>query len=40
VDTDVVILAVYHFQELDLTELWARSGSDKTSKEMPTHHIC
>ena len=40
VDTDVVILAIYHFQELDLTELWAGSGSDKTFKEIPIHHIC
>ena len=39
-DSDVVILAVYHFQKLGLTELWAGSGSDKTFKQIPIHHIC
>jgi hypothetical protein len=40
VDTDVVILAIYHFHELCLTELWIEFGSGKTFKEIPIHHIC
>ena len=40
VDTDVVILAIYHFHELRLTELWVGFGSGKTFKEIPIHHIC
>ena len=40
VDTDVVILAIYHFQELGLTELWIGFGSGKTFKEIPIHLIC
>jgi hypothetical protein len=40
VDTDVVILAIYHFYEQCLTELWIGFGSGKTFKEIPIHHIC
>ena len=40
VDTDVVVLAIYHFHELGLTELWVGFGSGKTFKEIPIHHIC
>ena len=40
VDTDVVILAIYYFHELGLTELWVRFGSGKTFKEITVHHIC
>ena len=40
VDTDVIILAIYHFHELCLTELWIGFGSGKTFKEIPIHHIC
>ena len=39
-DTDVVILAIYHFHELGLTEMWIGFGSGKTFKEIPIHHIC
>jgi hypothetical protein len=39
VNTDVVILAIYHFHELCLTELWVGFGSGKTFKEIPIHHI-
>jgi len=37
---DVVTLAIYHFHELGLTELWVGFGSGKTFKEIPIHHIC
>ena len=40
VDTDVVILAIYHFHELGPTELSVGFGSGKTFKEIPIHHIC
>jgi hypothetical protein len=38
-DIDVVILAVYHFHELCLTEIWVGFGYGKTLKEISIHHI-
>lgn len=40
VDTDVVVLAIYHFKRLNMSELWIGFGSGKTFKEIPIHHIC
>ena len=39
VDTDVVVLAIHHFHELNLSELWIGLGSGKTFREIPIHHI-
>ena len=39
VDTDVVVLAIYHFHQLNLTELWIGFGSGKTFREIPIHSV-
>ena len=39
VDTDVVILALYHFHRLGLSELWVGFGTGKTYKDIPIHDI-
>ena len=39
VDTDVVVLAVHFFSQLNLTELWIGFGSGRTFKEIPIHDI-
>ncbi len=38
VDTDVVILAIYHSYELGLAELWGGFGSSKSFKEISIHN--
>ena len=39
VDTDVVVLSIYHFHQLNLSELWVGFGSGKTFRDIPIHHI-
>ena len=39
VDTDVVVLAIYHFMDLNLDELWIGFCSGKSFKEIPIHVI-
>ena len=39
VDTDVVVLAIHHFHQLKLSELWIGFGSGKTFREIPIHQI-
>jgi hypothetical protein len=38
-DTDVVILAVYHFHKLCFTEIWVGFGYGKALKEISIHNI-
>jgi hypothetical protein len=38
-NTDVVILAIYPFYELGLTEIWIVFGSGKTMKDNLIYHI-
>ena len=40
VDTDVVVLGIYYFNQMNLTELWIGFGSGKAFKEIPIHYIC
>jgi hypothetical protein len=40
VDTDVVVQAIYHFNQLNMSEIWIGFGSGKKFKEIPIHHIC
>ena len=40
VDTDVVVLAMAHFNQLDLTELWVGLGTGKHFREIPVHVMC
>ena len=35
----MVVLAIHHFHELKLSELWIGLGSGKTFREIPIHHI-
>ena len=37
VDTDVIVLAMAHFNQLDLTELWVGLGTGKHFREFPIH---
>ena len=37
VDTDVVVLAIYHFEHLKFSELWVGLGSGKAFKQAPIH---
>ena len=39
VDTDVVVLAVAHFQYLDIEELWINFGFGKHFRKIPAHAI-
>ena len=39
VDTDVVVLAIYHFNELNSPELWIGFESGRTCREIPIHQI-
>ena len=39
VDTDVIVLAIHHFHQLKLSELWIGLGPGKTFREIPIHHI-
>ena len=39
VDTDVVVLAVAHFQYLDIEELWINFGVGKHHRRIPAHAI-
>ena len=39
VDTDVVVLAVAHFQYLDIEELWINFGVRKHHRMIPAHAI-
>ena len=39
VDTDVVVQAIYHFNQLNMSEIWIRFGSGRTFKEIPIHLI-
>ena len=38
-DTDVVVIAVSTFQQLDLVELWIRLGTGKHTRFIPIHEI-
>ena len=40
VDTDVVALAMAHFNQLDLTELWVGLGTGKHFREISIHVMC
>ena len=40
VDTDVVILTIYHFQNLKPSELWVGLGSGKAFGQVPIHYVC
>ena len=40
VDTDVVVLAMAHFNQLDFTELWVGLGTGKHFREIPIHVMC
>ena len=40
VDTDVIVLAMAHFNQLDLTELWVGLGTGKHFREIPIHVMC
>ena len=37
VDTDVVVIALYTFLDLDLEELWIEYGRGKDRKWLPVH---
>ena len=39
VNMDVVVLAIHHFHQLKLSELWIGFGSGKTFREIPIHQI-
>ena len=39
IDTDVVVLAVAHFQYLDIEELWINFGFGKHFRKIPAHAI-
>lgn len=39
VDSDIVVLAIAFFQQLDLTELWIGFGSGKYYRDIPVHSI-
>ena len=39
VNMDVVVLAIHHFHQLKLSELWIGLGSGKTFREISIHHI-
>lgn len=39
VDSDVVVLAINFFQQINLTELWIGFGTGKTYKDIPVHVI-
>ena len=40
VDTDVVVLAIALFCELNVTELWIESGSGQNQENLAVHTIC
>ena len=35
----MIVLAIHHFHQLKLSELWIGLGSGKTFREIPIHHI-
>jgi hypothetical protein len=37
VDTDVVVISLYHFFSLNLEELWIEFGVEKYRKYLPIH---
>ena len=37
VDTDVVVIAIHHFPNLDLEELWIEFGCGKSRRYLPIH---
>ena len=39
VNMDVVVLAIHHFHQLKLSELWIGFGSGKTFRDIPIHHV-
>ena len=40
VDTDIVVLAIGLFFQLQLTELWVGFGTGKTYRDIPNHTVC
>ena len=39
VDTDVVVIAIYCYQYLDIDELWVAFGVGKHYRYIPVHYI-
>ncbi len=39
VDTDVVVIAVAHFQDISLSEFWIAIGTGKHLRYLPVHDI-
>ena len=37
VDTDVIVLAVAHFLDLEIDELWVERGAGKKNRCLPSH---
>ena len=40
VDTDVVVQTIYHFNQLNMSEIWIGFGSGKTFRVIPIHRAC
>ena len=40
VDSHVVVLGIYHFHQMRLSELWIGFGPGKTFRDIPIHQIC
>jgi hypothetical protein len=40
VDSDVVVLAIHHFKELQLSSLWISFGTGKNRRLIPIHDVC
>lgn len=39
VDTDVIVLCIYHFSKMDLSELWIGFGTGKNFRDIPIHEV-
>jgi hypothetical protein len=40
VDSDVVVLAIHHFNHLQLSSLWISFGTGKNRRHIPIHDVC